>query len=244
MSINNDCPICYELLNVQTNYVVTECGHAFHCSCLMKHTSINGFHCPYCRNQTSDHKHNDDEDDEDEDETIMSEDTDTTEYEFSESYNVDYHLQYITENCGPNKCPVCIELRDSQTIINIRSPNYQSKTNCVYCLILKEKTSLCAFRQFTKLINNKYNQEEEEEDEEEEEIIGRIPTFEEYKNFIINQLGYTLDDFLKMSLIDYFDHFTTLRLENIPESIKNTNYTLDILFENIDEYTENYNNNG
>ena len=31
------------------NQVITECGHCFHASCLMKNVSHNGFGCPYCR---------------------------------------------------------------------------------------------------------------------------------------------------------------------------------------------------
>jgi hypothetical protein len=31
------------------NRVTTECGHAFHCSCLMQNAAHNGFGCPYCR---------------------------------------------------------------------------------------------------------------------------------------------------------------------------------------------------
>jgi len=44
-----ECPICMEQIETLCNRVLTECGHAFHCSCLMKNTSHNGFSCPYCR---------------------------------------------------------------------------------------------------------------------------------------------------------------------------------------------------
>jgi hypothetical protein len=36
------------------NKVVTECGHAFHCSCLMQNVAHNGFGCPYCREKMAD----------------------------------------------------------------------------------------------------------------------------------------------------------------------------------------------
>lgn len=45
----NDCPICMDTFEGASNKVVTECGHAFHCSCLMQNISYNGFKCPYCR---------------------------------------------------------------------------------------------------------------------------------------------------------------------------------------------------
>ena len=45
----NECPICMDAIDGLYNRVVTECGHAFHCSCLMKNVAHNGFGCPYCR---------------------------------------------------------------------------------------------------------------------------------------------------------------------------------------------------
>ena len=45
----NECPICTDKFVGLNNRVTTECGHTFHCSCLMKHVARNGFGCPYCR---------------------------------------------------------------------------------------------------------------------------------------------------------------------------------------------------
>jgi hypothetical protein len=44
-----ECPICYDDIDGKTNCVTTECGHTFHCSCLMKNSAVNGFGCPMCR---------------------------------------------------------------------------------------------------------------------------------------------------------------------------------------------------
>ena len=44
-----ECPICMDIIDELNNRVTTECGHVFHCSCLMKNTVYNGFGCPYCR---------------------------------------------------------------------------------------------------------------------------------------------------------------------------------------------------
>lgn len=44
-----ECPICFDTIEKNTNCVTTECGHTFHCSCLMKNTATNGFGCPMCR---------------------------------------------------------------------------------------------------------------------------------------------------------------------------------------------------
>ena len=45
-----ECPICMDDITPNSNLVVTECGHTFHCSCLMRNAAINGFGCPCCRN--------------------------------------------------------------------------------------------------------------------------------------------------------------------------------------------------
>ena len=45
-----ECPICLDdIIQGTKNTVTTECGHTFHCSCLMCNVSHNGFSCPYCR---------------------------------------------------------------------------------------------------------------------------------------------------------------------------------------------------
>lgn len=46
-----DCPICLDEINETKNKTITDCGHKFHTSCLMKNSSLNGFGCPYCREQ-------------------------------------------------------------------------------------------------------------------------------------------------------------------------------------------------
>ena len=47
--LSPECPICMEVIVTTKNIVVTECGHTFHCSCLMANVAHNGFSCPYCR---------------------------------------------------------------------------------------------------------------------------------------------------------------------------------------------------
>lgn len=49
--MNHDCPICLDEINETKNKTITNCGHKFHTTCLMKNSSLNGFACPYCREQ-------------------------------------------------------------------------------------------------------------------------------------------------------------------------------------------------
>jgi hypothetical protein len=46
-----ECPICFETISSEINTVITECGHKFHCKCLMQNAMHNGFGCPYCRTE-------------------------------------------------------------------------------------------------------------------------------------------------------------------------------------------------
>ena len=59
----SDCPICMETIEGTKNIVVTECGHSFHCKCLMQNAAHNGFGCPYCRNALAEEPVEDDDDD-------------------------------------------------------------------------------------------------------------------------------------------------------------------------------------
>ena len=44
-----ECPICYDDIDVKKNCITTECGHTFHCKCLLQNAATNGFSCPMCR---------------------------------------------------------------------------------------------------------------------------------------------------------------------------------------------------
>ena len=58
-----ECPICYDEIDEKKNCVTTECGHTFHCSCLMKNSAVNGFGCPMCRSVMAEEPEDDDDDD-------------------------------------------------------------------------------------------------------------------------------------------------------------------------------------
>ena len=72
---SRECIICYELLNANKNICVTECGHEFCFSCMMKHVQRNNG-CPMCRSaiieeiESDDSEGSEGEYDEDDDETI------------------------------------------------------------------------------------------------------------------------------------------------------------------------------
>ena len=62
---NQECPICMDPIEGAKNSITTECGHAFHATCLMTSVAHNGFGCPYCRTAMAEVP--EDEDDEDDD---------------------------------------------------------------------------------------------------------------------------------------------------------------------------------
>lgn len=65
--IASECPICLDTIEGPYNRVVTECGHAFHCACLLQNAAHNGFNCPYCRTVMADEPADEDDDSDDED---------------------------------------------------------------------------------------------------------------------------------------------------------------------------------
>ena len=63
-----ECPICMDVIDTTKNSVVTDCGHTFHCSCLMQNAAHNGFGCPYCRTTMANEPPLEDDEDDEEDE--------------------------------------------------------------------------------------------------------------------------------------------------------------------------------
>ena len=61
----SDCPICMETIEGTKNIIVTECGHRFHCNCLMQNAAHNGFGCPYCRTVMAEEPVEEDDDEDD-----------------------------------------------------------------------------------------------------------------------------------------------------------------------------------
>lgn len=59
----DECPICLEVVEVRANRVITECGHIFHCKCLVTNIAHNGFACPYCRTAMAEKVEDDDNND-------------------------------------------------------------------------------------------------------------------------------------------------------------------------------------
>ena len=74
-SLVKECVICYEPLSSTKNMCITECGHEFCFSCMMKHVQVNNG-CPCCRSVIIEDLEDSDAEDEDDDddETLNSED--------------------------------------------------------------------------------------------------------------------------------------------------------------------------
>lgn len=56
----NKCPICYEDINSEKNYIATLCGHKFCSICIFKNINLGKEQCPLCRtNITTDKNYSD-----------------------------------------------------------------------------------------------------------------------------------------------------------------------------------------
>ena len=64
----DECPICLEEIVGLKNRVTTDCGHTFHCRCLLTNIAHNGFGCPFCRAELADEVQDSDDDEYDSDE--------------------------------------------------------------------------------------------------------------------------------------------------------------------------------
>lgn len=98
-----ECPICMDFIEGINNRVTTECGHIFHCTCLMHNVAQNGFGCPYCRTKMADEP----EDDEDEDGE-----------EYDDEYVYEYNDDYDDEEEDDEDNNILISFRMFQQRIN------------------------------------------------------------------------------------------------------------------------------
>lgn len=60
-----ECPICYEGITKKANKTITECGHLFHSSCLIKHVVLANVGCPLCRQPLADIEEDEEEENDD-----------------------------------------------------------------------------------------------------------------------------------------------------------------------------------
>lgn len=101
MSCDNqefECAICLECINKNNDYVKTECGHEFHCSCLMKNTAHNGYGCPYCRKVLAEETIDDDSENDEYDEENYDEYIDNIHLGFRMFMNNAYEEEHTNED--------------------------------------------------------------------------------------------------------------------------------------------------
>lgn len=68
----DECPICMDDIDPLKNRLITECGHIFHTSCLMKNAALNGFGCPMCRTVMAEEELETDDESDDEPDELYS----------------------------------------------------------------------------------------------------------------------------------------------------------------------------
>lgn len=55
---DNKCPICFEVINIEKNYIATLCGHKFCSICIFKNIDLGNEQCPLCRANITGDKNN------------------------------------------------------------------------------------------------------------------------------------------------------------------------------------------
>lgn len=156
-----NCPICLEDVGT-TNCVITECGHSFHSSCLMKNVAYNGFGCPYCRAAMAN--------DPDEDETDDSDET--------EDYE-DYLLRgfrFFHNNLNEEEH----DMDDRVDELAIERPDIKPTTEYISGKLIESGITIEHFVKAMLKDVNEYENEEDEYDELDDQL------FEKIRGIIIN----------------------------------------------------------
>jgi len=91
-----ECPICYDEIDVLKNCVTTECGHQFHCSCLMKNSATNGFSCPMCRSVMAEELDSESDESDESEESLEDDDLEEIEDNALTSFRM-FHQQLAGE---------------------------------------------------------------------------------------------------------------------------------------------------
>ena len=142
-----ECSICMEQINNQVNKIVTECGHTFHATCLLKNTSINGYGCPMCRSTMVEEYENDDDDEDDDDDDMSYSSDDIREEDFLEEE--EYYLRgfrYLFRDAGLDmyEDPDAEEYENYHSNVSTKEEEFQTtaenRTNKIMQHVKKLKT--------------------------------------------------------------------------------------------------------
>jgi hypothetical protein len=167
----NSCPICMDDIDINKNCIVTECGHKFHCSCLMKNAATNGFGCPMCRTVMAEQLADDDSDeytseyDEDEEEEEMFDDNALTSfrmlYQQIEGEEVEEEPEYDFEDVDE-------DAEDAELVPAMPTPETIAARLAARGITLEDAVKVLL------LEHGEYTQFEEVYDRRAQEIYGQI----------------------------------------------------------------------
>lgn len=187
-----ECPICYEEIDLEKNCITTECGHRFHCKCLLQNAATNGFACPMCRSTMAEEPElSDDEDDyeeysDDEDEEGDYNDNALTSFRM-------FHQQLAGEDVEEEEIPLVEEplAQDLEAEVKPNAAYIAAKLvsqgltmeDMVKCLLVEheeyepdiETNDSCSNRMFGKFrqIISNYKREQQEQQPQQQQQAGR-----------------------------------------------------------------------
>ena len=52
-TINGECSICLDILDIRSSIIMLDCNHIFHEKCIDDHTNYGHNFCPYCMKKIS-----------------------------------------------------------------------------------------------------------------------------------------------------------------------------------------------
>jgi hypothetical protein len=194
---NIECPICYDDIDVKKNCITTECGHTFHCKCLLQNAATNGFACPMCRSTMAEEPDlSDDEDDyeeysDDEDEDEEGVALETFDFNALTSFRM-FHQQLAGEEVEEEQIPLVeeplveeVEVKPSAAYIAAKLVNQGlTMEDMVKCLLVEheeyepdiETNDSCSNRMFGKFrqIISNYKREQQQQDAQPRQQSSRL----------------------------------------------------------------------
>jgi hypothetical protein len=190
---NIECPICYDDIDVKKNCITTECGHIFHCKCLLQNAATNGFTCPMCRSTMAEEPElSDDEDeyeeysdDEDEDELNSYDDNALTSFRMFHQQLENEEVEEEQEEQRQEAAVGAEEIKPSAAYIAAKLVNQGfTMEDMVKCLLVEheeyeadiETNDSCSNRMFGKFrqIISTYKREQQQQQEQQEEQAAEV----------------------------------------------------------------------
>jgi len=172
-----ECPICMDDI-MDTNSVVTECGHCFHTSCLMKNVAHNGFGCPYCRSVLAEVPEDEDEDEDEEEEEEEEEEDEDELYSESSLTSMRMLFQRVQNE----------QVEEEEEQVEEEEPRPRPSAGVIEQRLLEQGVTMLDMIKCMLAINHDEYDSEDDFQTKEDEIFSKISVIiSDYRNPVLQE---------------------------------------------------------